>query len=75
MQHPAMMSAHLTSPHEPVPRHQQASRTLDEAMSAGCLSLILASAVSLQGSGHIGLSWFSFVGVPVWCTGRAALVL
>jgi hypothetical protein len=44
-------------------------------MGAACLSLILASAISLAGSGQTGWSWFSFVGVPVWCAGRAALVL
>jgi hypothetical protein len=75
MQHPAMMSAHLTSPHELVPRHQEAACTLNVAKGAACLSLILASAVWLAGSGQTGLSWFSLVGVPIWCAGRAARVL
>jgi hypothetical protein len=66
---------HHACPNVPAAWCQQASRTLDEAKVAACLSLILASAVSLQGSGQIGLSWFSPVGVPVWCAGRDALVL
>ena len=71
----AMMSADLASRAEPALRRQLAASTLDEAIGAACLSLILASSVSLEGSGQTGLSWFSLVGVPVLCAGRAALVL
>jgi hypothetical protein len=60
-----MTLARHACPNAPAAWRQQASRTLDEAMSAAYFSLILASTKSLACSGQTGSSWFSLVGVPV----------
>jgi hypothetical protein len=70
-----MAPLHHATANGPAAWRQRCACALDEARGAACLSLILATAVSLAGFGQTGWQWACLLGVPVWCAGRAARLL
>ena len=74
MHHPGMpppTTVHI----EPVTLRQRTAAGLDEARGAACLSLVLATVLSLAGLGNTGWQWASLLGVPAWLGLRTARLL
>jgi hypothetical protein len=55
--------------------HRQAACVLDELRGAACLSLILATLLSLAGVSHGSWQWLCLIGGPAWVGLRAAKLL
>jgi hypothetical protein len=72
MQHAFVTSSHYASSNRHAAWRMRTACALDEAKGAACLSLVLATLLSLAGLGQTGWQWTSLVGIPAWYALRSA---